>query len=215
MKKRQQEALERAPFFGGDPEGKIGELGRVSRYLRSDQRQPRLVRDRSARRKDSDRCVPEAKSRVQDAGRGGSFGVRSLQRAGGFQPVGTLHHARAAWLDAAGRVRELLSDRPVARFRRHSIRDGSRDSRHPARRTSAPRTGASVRRGKCARPLGGRHARRRDRRISSSAARIATPTPTSCGSWSASGEPRPTGSSGRSPLTIRRPGRSRGRSRCR
>jgi len=73
MKKRQQEALDRAPFFGGDPEGKIGnsaefrDIYEVTKGSRAwfvtnppDGRIPPVL--------------PEARSRVQDAGRSGSFG---------------------------------------------------------------------------------------------------------------------------------------------
>ena len=73
MKKRQQEALDRAPFFGGDPEGKIGnsaefrDIYEVTKGSRAwfvtnppDGKIPPVL--------------PEARSRVQDAGRSGSFG---------------------------------------------------------------------------------------------------------------------------------------------
>jgi hypothetical protein len=73
MKKRQQEALDRARFFGGDPEGKIGnsaefrDIYEVTKGSRAwfvtnppDGKIPPVL--------------PEARSRVQDAGRVGSFG---------------------------------------------------------------------------------------------------------------------------------------------
>jgi hypothetical protein len=70
---RQQEALDRAPFFGGDPAGKIGnsaefrdiyEVTRGSRaWLVTDPPDGKIPP-----------IVPQARSRVQDAGRGGSFG---------------------------------------------------------------------------------------------------------------------------------------------
>jgi hypothetical protein len=73
MKKRQQEALDRAPFFGGDPEGRIGnsaefrDIYEVTRGSRA-----WFVTD------PADGKIPavlsEARSRVRDAGRGGSFG---------------------------------------------------------------------------------------------------------------------------------------------
>ncbi len=73
MKKRQQEALDRAPFFGGDPEGKIGnsaefrDIYEVTKGSRA-----WFVTD------PADGKIPavlaEARARVQDAGRGGSFG---------------------------------------------------------------------------------------------------------------------------------------------
>jgi hypothetical protein len=73
MKQRQQEALDRAPFLGGDPEGKIGnsaefrDIYEVTKGSRAwfvtnppDGKIPPVL--------------PEARSRVQDAGRRGSFG---------------------------------------------------------------------------------------------------------------------------------------------
>ena len=73
MQKRQQEALDRARFFGGDPEGKIGnsaefrDIYEVTKGSRAwfvtnppDGKIPPVL--------------PEARSRVQDAGRVGSFG---------------------------------------------------------------------------------------------------------------------------------------------
>jgi hypothetical protein len=73
MTRRQQEALDRAPFFGGDPEGKIGnsaefrDIYEVTRGSRA-----WLVTD------PEDGKIPavrlEARARVREAGRGGSFG---------------------------------------------------------------------------------------------------------------------------------------------
>jgi hypothetical protein len=73
MKKRQQEALDRAPFFGGDPEGRIGnsaefrDIYEVTRGSRA-----WLVIDPPDGKIPA--VVPEARARVQEAGRGGSFG---------------------------------------------------------------------------------------------------------------------------------------------
>ena len=69
----------------------------------------------------------------------------------------------AARLDDAGHLRQLVSDHPGAGLRRHPLRDDSRDAHHPARR--ARRTSAATIRelhGRRARPLGRRHAGRRD-----------------------------------------------------
>src|SRR5687768_9254397 len=73
LKARQQEALDRARFFGGDPDGRIGnsaefrdiyEVTRGSRaWLVTDPPDGRIPP-----------LVPEARARVEDAGRGGSFG---------------------------------------------------------------------------------------------------------------------------------------------
>jgi hypothetical protein len=72
MKKRQQEALDRAPFFGGDPEGKIGnsaefrDIYEVTKGSRA-----WLVTDPADGRIPA--VLSEARARVQDTGRG-SFG---------------------------------------------------------------------------------------------------------------------------------------------
>ena len=73
MKKRQQEALDRAPFFGGDPEGKIGnsaefrDIYEVTKGSRA-----WFVTDPADGKIPA--ILPEASARVQDAGTGGSFG---------------------------------------------------------------------------------------------------------------------------------------------
>jgi hypothetical protein len=73
MARRQQEALDRAPFFGGDPEGRIGnsaefrDIYEVTRGSR-----PWLVTDPPDGRIPP--VVPEARARVQEPARGGSFG---------------------------------------------------------------------------------------------------------------------------------------------
>ena len=100
MKKRQQEALDRAPVLRRRSRGQDRQLGRVPRHLRSHQGQPGLVRDRSARRQDSADAARGA-SRASQAARGGSFGNGPVQRSRRLQPVGALHHARAAGIDAA------------------------------------------------------------------------------------------------------------------
>jgi hypothetical protein len=73
MKKRQQEALDRAPFFGGDPEGRIGnsaefrdiyEVTKGSRaWFVTEPPDGKIPAVR-----------PEARARLAEAGRGGSFG---------------------------------------------------------------------------------------------------------------------------------------------
>jgi hypothetical protein len=73
MKKRQQEALDRAPFFGGDPEGKIGnsaefrDIYEVTKGSRA-----WFVTDPADGKIPA--VLPEARARVQDPGRSGSFG---------------------------------------------------------------------------------------------------------------------------------------------
>jgi hypothetical protein len=74
MKKRQQEALERAKFFGGDPEGKIGNSAEFRDiYEVTKGSRPWLVTDPSDGKIPA--VLPEASARVQDAGRVGSFGA--------------------------------------------------------------------------------------------------------------------------------------------
>jgi hypothetical protein len=73
MKKRQQEALDRAPFLGGDPEGKIGnsaefrDIYEVTKGSRA-----WFVTDPADGKIPA--VLPEARARVQATGRAGSFG---------------------------------------------------------------------------------------------------------------------------------------------
>ena len=53
VKKRQEDTLENAKFFGGDPEGQDRKLRRVPRHLRSEPGQPAVACRRSAGRQDS------------------------------------------------------------------------------------------------------------------------------------------------------------------
>jgi len=72
MKKRQQEALDRAPFFGGDPEGKIGNSAEFRDiYEVTKGSRPWFVTDPADGRIPA--VLPEARARVQGAGRNGSF----------------------------------------------------------------------------------------------------------------------------------------------
>ena len=72
-KRRQQDALDRAPFLGGDPEGKIGnsaefrDIYEVTRGSR-----PWFVIEPSDGKIPA--VLPEARARAQDTGRSGSFG---------------------------------------------------------------------------------------------------------------------------------------------
>jgi hypothetical protein len=72
MKKRQQEALDRAPFFGGDPEGKIGNSAEFRDiYEVTKGSRPWFVTDPADGKIPA--VLPEARARVQGT-RGGSFG---------------------------------------------------------------------------------------------------------------------------------------------
>ena len=72
-KKRQQEALDRAPFLGGDPEGKIGNSAEFRDiYEVTKGSRPWLVIDPADGKIPA--VLPEAPARVQDTGRVGSFG---------------------------------------------------------------------------------------------------------------------------------------------
>jgi hypothetical protein len=72
-KKRQQEALDRAPFLGGDPEGKIGNSAefRDIHEVKKGSR-PWFVIDPADGKIPP--VLPEARARVRNAGTGGSFG---------------------------------------------------------------------------------------------------------------------------------------------
>lgn len=73
MKKRQQEALERAPFLGGDPEGKIGNSAEFRDiYEVTKGSRPWFVTDPADGKIPA--VLPEARARVQNAGPRGSFG---------------------------------------------------------------------------------------------------------------------------------------------
>ena len=73
MKKRQQEALDRAPFLGGDPEGKIGNSAEFRDiYEVTKGSRPWFVIDPADGKIPA--VLPEARARVQDQGRAGSFG---------------------------------------------------------------------------------------------------------------------------------------------
>jgi len=72
MKKRQQEAIDRAPFFGGDPEGKIGNSAEFRDiYEVTKGSRPWFVIDPADGKIPA--VLPEARARLQDPGRG-SFG---------------------------------------------------------------------------------------------------------------------------------------------
>ena len=73
MKKRQQEAIDRAPFFGGDPEGKIGNSAEFRDiYEVTKGSRPWFVIDPADGKIPA--VLPEARARLQDSGRSGSFG---------------------------------------------------------------------------------------------------------------------------------------------
>ena len=80
----------------------------------------------------------------------------------GPQPVRSLHQPRPAWVDDARHLRQLVRHHAGARRGGHSIRDDSRDARHPARRRAARRRGHPLVHGRRARPVRRRHARRGD-----------------------------------------------------
>jgi hypothetical protein len=72
-KKRQQEALDRAPFLGGDPEGKIGNSAEFRDiYEVTKGSRPWFVIDPADGKIPP--VLPEARARARNAGTGGSFG---------------------------------------------------------------------------------------------------------------------------------------------
>ena len=85
--------------------------------------------------------------------------VQQLARHGALR---SLHHARHPRVDDAGRLRQPLRDRAVARQRGHPLRDDSRDARHPVRSASAGVAGIRQYLGDARALVGGRHAGGRD-----------------------------------------------------
>ena len=106
------------------------------RQLRT-QEQARVARGRSARRPDSaaDRgsAAPAACARRREHQRQSGGPLQQLARHG---PLRSLHHPRHPCVDDAGRLRQLLRHRAVARQRGDPLRDDPRDARGAVR--SAP-----------------------------------------------------------------------------
>ncbi len=106
------------------------------RQLRA-QEQARLARGGSARRPDSaaDRgsAAPAARARRREHQRQPGRPLQQLARHG---PLRSLHHPRHPCVDDAGRLRQLLRHRAVARQRGDPLRDDPRDARGAVR--SAP-----------------------------------------------------------------------------
>ena len=162
MKKRQQEALDRAPFFGGDPEGKIGnsaefrDIYEVTKGSRA-----WFVTDPADGKIPA--VLPEARARV--AGRRAAAAALARARSTGprISACGSAASregcpARCCPAVTATRIRSCRRPGFVAiRYEMvHETRVIPIDSRPQLGQAS------SVRHGKCARPLGRRHARRRD-----------------------------------------------------
>ena len=102
--------------------------------------------------------TPQAQQRQAAARRSAPCDHDRRRQPRGSQPVGALHHARAA--DAARRVQQQHQDRADQGLRDGHAGDDSRGANHPDRRPSAQQ-GPPVAR-QLARTLGRRHARRRN-----------------------------------------------------
>ena len=97
-----------------------------------------------------------------------------------------------------GHLRQLVSDRAGGQASsRFATRWCMRHASSRSTKRAATRNRDSLRHGRRARPLGRRHARRRDDELQRRGAPTATPTPTRCGWWNASRAPHQTRSSGR------------------
>ena len=86
----------------------------------------------------------------------------------GSQPLRSVHLARPARIDDARHLRQLVPDSPGPGLRGDSLRDDPRNAGHSARRRAARRQGHSHLHGRCARPLGGQHARGRNDQLQGS-----------------------------------------------
>ena len=166
--------------------------------------------------------------RVSRCARGGEDSRRGRRAELGLvrvhEPVGSVHHARRPGGFFPAGYNNALPDPADARLRRHPLRDDPRRPHHPDRR--ARRTCRATLRfwdGDLGRPVGGQHAGRR-RRPTTTARAGSPPTPRPgaseasrrarrCTSSSASRAPAPTRFTTRSPSTIPRSTRGRGRSR--
>ena len=200
MKKRQQEALDRAPFLGGDPEGKIGnsaefrDIYEVTKGSRAwfvtnppDGKIPPVL--------------PEARSRVQAAGGAGSFGGGPFNGPEDFslwERCITRGLPGSMLPGVYGNSYQIVQGPGFVAIRYemvHETRVIPLDSR--------PRLGKDLRFdiGSARGHWEGTRSSSRPP-TSSSAARIATPTPTLFDWSSASGARQPTASSGLSPSRI-------------
>ena len=208
-KKRQEDTLENAKFFGGDPEGKIGnsaefrDIYEVSRGSRA-----WLVVDPPDGKIPP--MKPDARARfARPPGAGGlngpedfSLWTRCITR--GFP--GSM---------IPGRVRQLLSDHASTGTRRDPVRDGARHADHPSRRRSASRPARPPRHGRRARPLGRQHAGRRNDELQSAKRVSQRERRDAAHRRALYADGARARSSGRSRWMIRPPGRGRGRSPCR
>ena len=88
-------ARARAKFFGGDPEGKIGNSAEFRDiYEITKGSRPWFVIDPPDGKIPP--ILPEARARIASAAAHGKLRQRTVQQPRGLQPVGSLHHARPA-----------------------------------------------------------------------------------------------------------------------
>ena len=119
--------------------------------------------------------------------------ARSGGQPRGSQPVGALHHARAADGDAAAGLQQQLSDHADEGSRRDPRGDDPRRAHHPARRPAAPAEPSSAT-GWAIRSAAGKATRSSSRRRISPTRRTTAARVRTCGSSSASRAPRRTSS---------------------
>ena len=102
--RRQQDTLARAKFFGGDPEGQIGNSAEFRDIYEITQAAaaPWFVIDPADGRIPP--TLPEGASAHRRRAARRQLRQRTVQQSRRLQPVGSLHHARAAGLDAARAV---------------------------------------------------------------------------------------------------------------
>ena len=120
-------------------------LARVQLHVDGDRsaRWPRTADDRG-------RARPSAPGRV--------IRRRPVELNPGLLALRPLHHARRDRLVHASRLRQWRAHHADTQRRGHHLRDDSRHARDPARCQAAARLEHPTLDGRCARPLGGRHA---------------------------------------------------------
>ena len=139
LQERQDRALLSITLAGGDPAGNLGgPLWWQDQFEVNKGSRPWFVIDPTDGKIPP--MTPEAQQRIAARAAVARANARQRRRLlHRSQPLRPLHHARAARVDDAGDLRQLVPDRAGPGLRRDPLRDDPRDARHPARRPAARR----------------------------------------------------------------------------